>query len=69
MDVKETIFDSWRLDDLLETLQFQIYAYQKCKRQDHHPLMEMNLAAIRDECKAIGFILRDIDVVSGYEEK
>jgi len=46
----ESTADMMQLDSRLETLQFQIWAYQKSKQMDHQPLMNFNLHAIQILC-------------------
>lgn len=69
MDVKETIYDSWTLDELLRALSFQIEAYKIFKAQGHQTLMEMNLEAIKNECVSINSILVCMEVVDERWQK
>lgn len=55
--MNESTIDMMQIDARLETLKFQIYAYQKCKEYDHQPLMEFNLDAIKTLCSDIYYKL------------
>jgi len=55
--MREHTVDMMQLDRQLETLSFQIFAYQKSKGLDHQPLMEFNLHAIKTLCTDIYFKL------------
>lgn len=57
-EIHESTFDMMQLYHRLETLLFQIYAYQKSKEMEHQPLMEYNLYAIDTLCGDICSRLR-----------
>jgi hypothetical protein len=48
--MNESTIDMMNLDRRLETLAFQIFAYQRAKEIDHQSLMEFNLYAIKTLC-------------------
>ena len=54
----ESTADMMQLDSRLETLQFQIWAYQKSKQMDHQPLMNFNLHAIQILCEDICYKIK-----------
>ncbi len=56
--MNESTIDMMNLDRRLETLAFQIFAYQKSKEIDHQPLMEYNLYAIKTLCSDIYYKLK-----------
>jgi hypothetical protein len=56
--MNESMLDMMQLDSRLETLQFQIYAYQKSKQMDHQPLMNFNIDAIQTLCNDISYRIK-----------
>ncbi len=56
--MNESMLDMMQLDSRLETLQFQIYAYQKSKQMDHQPLMNFNIDAIQTLCNDIAYRIK-----------
>lgn len=69
INISDSFADSWTLDDYMRMLQFQIEAYQLCKKRDHSSLMAFNLAAIDMECDRIRAIIcqmkRDGGIIDG----
>ena len=66
--ISDSFADSWKLDDYMRMLHFQIEAYQLCKKRDHSSLMAFNIAAIEIECDRIRTIIRDMKSAGGIAE-
>ena len=56
--MNEAMLDMMQLDSRLETLQFQIWAYQKAKQMDHQQLVNFNLHAIQMLCEDICYKIK-----------
>lgn len=56
--MNESTLDMMQLDSRLETLQFQIWAYQKAKQMDHEQLVRFNIHAIQILCEDICYKIK-----------